>query len=112
MLDPNAEGEGLVQRVRSLTTWPTDRLWAGGRNPAGRRPGAGADFVIEAAGFEHVTPRLPYTGVCSEPQRRFASLVGERVDRDLRRRLQTSLGGPTGCAQLYDLTADLLKLLA
>jgi DUF2889 family protein len=61
---------------------------------------------------EHVTPRLPYTGVCSEPQRRFASLVGERVDGDLRRRLQTSLGGPTGCAQLYDLTADLLKLLA
>ena len=61
---------------------------------------------------EHVTPRLPYSGVCSEPQRRFASLVGERVDGDLRRRLQTSLGGPTGCAQLYDLTADLLKLLA
>jgi threonine dehydrogenase-like Zn-dependent dehydrogenase len=23
-----------------------------------RRPGAGADFVIEAAGLEHVTPRL------------------------------------------------------
>jgi S-(hydroxymethyl)glutathione dehydrogenase/alcohol dehydrogenase len=58
VLDPNAEGEGLVQRVRALTTWPTDRLWSGGRNPAGRRPGAGADFVIEAAGFEHVAPRL------------------------------------------------------
>jgi S-(hydroxymethyl)glutathione dehydrogenase/alcohol dehydrogenase len=58
VLDPNVEGDGLVQRVRSLTTWPTDRLWAGGRNPAGRRPGSGADFVIEAAGFEHVTPRL------------------------------------------------------
>jgi S-(hydroxymethyl)glutathione dehydrogenase / alcohol dehydrogenase len=58
VLDPNVEGDGLVQRVRSLTTWPTDRLWAGGRNPAGRRPGSGADFVIEAAGLEHVTPRL------------------------------------------------------
>ena len=38
VLDPNAEGEGLVQRVRSLTTWPTDRLWAGGRNPGGAAP--------------------------------------------------------------------------
>jgi hypothetical protein len=61
---------------------------------------------------EHVTPRLPYMGVCSEPQRRLASLVGERADPALRRRLQTTLGGETGCAQLYDLTADLLKLLA
>lgn len=58
VLDPNVEGDGLVQRVRSLTTWPTSRLWSGGRNPAGRRPGAGADYVIEAAGLEHVAPRL------------------------------------------------------
>jgi len=57
-LDPNVEGTGLVQRVRALTSWPTDRLWAGGRNPAGRRPGAGADVVIEAAGLDQVTPRL------------------------------------------------------
>jgi Protein of unknown function (DUF2889) len=60
---------------------------------------------------EHVTPRLPYLGVCSEPQRRFASLIGERVDRELRKRIQGILGGEAGCAQLYDLTADLLKLL-
>jgi S-(hydroxymethyl)glutathione dehydrogenase/alcohol dehydrogenase len=58
VLDPNVEGDGLVQRVRSLTTWPTSRLWSGGRNPGGRRPGSGADYVIEAAGLEHVTPRL------------------------------------------------------
>lgn len=58
LLDPNVEGDGLVARVRALTTWPTDRLWAGGRNPAGRRPGVGADFVIEAAGLEHVPSRL------------------------------------------------------
>jgi S-(hydroxymethyl)glutathione dehydrogenase/alcohol dehydrogenase len=57
-LDPNVEGDGLVQRVRALTTWPTDRLWAGGRNPAGRRPGSGADVVIEAAGLDQVTPKL------------------------------------------------------
>ena len=60
---------------------------------------------------EHVTPRLPYMGVCSEPQRRIASLLGERVDRDLRKRIGATLGGEAGCAQLYDLTADLLKLL-
>jgi len=29
----------------------------------------------------------------------------------LRQRIQGHLGGETGCAQLYDLTADLLKLL-
>src|SRR5262245_63687312 len=43
-LDPNVEGDGIVDKVRSLTTWPTDRLWSGGRNPGGRRPGSGADF--------------------------------------------------------------------
>jgi hypothetical protein len=60
---------------------------------------------------EHVTPRLPYMGVCSEPQRRLASLVGESTDPGLRKRIQETLGGEGGCAQLYDLTADLLKLL-
>jgi S-(hydroxymethyl)glutathione dehydrogenase/alcohol dehydrogenase len=57
-LDPNVERDNLVQRVRELTTWPTDRLWSGGRNPGGRRPGAGADFVIEAAGADQVRPKL------------------------------------------------------
>jgi len=61
---------------------------------------------------EHVTPRLPYQGVCSEPQRRIAGLLGERVDAGLRKRIQVTLGGVAGCAQLYDLTADVLKLLA
>jgi S-(hydroxymethyl)glutathione dehydrogenase/alcohol dehydrogenase len=57
-LDPNVERDALLQKVRELTVWPTDRLWAGGRNPAGRRPGAGADFVIEAAGADQFPPRL------------------------------------------------------
>ena len=60
---------------------------------------------------EHLTPRLPYMGVCSEPQRRITRLLGERADAGLRKRIQATLGGETGCAQLYDLTADLLKLL-
>ena len=67
------------------------------------------DTIVRA---EHVTPRLPYQGVCSEPQRRFGALLGERADRDLRKRIQVMLGGESGCAQLYDLTADLLKLLS
>ena len=58
VLDPNAEGPNLIARVRELTTWPTDRLWSGGRNPGGRRPGSGADFVVEAAGAEQVRPKL------------------------------------------------------
>jgi hypothetical protein len=60
---------------------------------------------------EHVTPKLPYMGICSEPQRKIAALIGETVDAGLRKRAQTHLGGEGGCAQLYDLTADLLKLL-
>jgi hypothetical protein len=60
---------------------------------------------------EHITPRLPYMGICSEPQRRIAALLGETADEGLRRRIGDHLGGEGGCAQLYDLTADLLKLL-
>jgi hypothetical protein len=61
---------------------------------------------------EHLTPKLPYMGLCSEPQRRLAAMLGETADAGLRKRAQAHLGGPAGCAQLYDLTADLLKLLA
>lgn len=60
---------------------------------------------------EHATPRLPYMGICSEPQRNLAALVGETVDEGLRKRIGPLIGGAGGCAQLYDLTADLLKLL-
>ncbi len=60
---------------------------------------------------EHLTPRLPYMGLCSEPQRTIAALLGETADAGLRKRVQAHLGGESGCAQLYDLTADLLKLL-
>jgi hypothetical protein len=66
------------------------------------------DTIVRA---EHVTPRLPYMGICSEPQRKITALIGETADDGLRRRIQTHLGGETGCAQLYDLTSDLLKLL-
>jgi hypothetical protein len=60
---------------------------------------------------ESVTSRLPYAGICSEPQGRIKALLGETVDGGLRKRLSGHVGGVGGCAQLFDLTADLLKLL-
>jgi len=39
-------------------------------------------------------------------------MIGQTLDTGLRKRIQTLLGGTAGCAQLYDLTADLLKLLS
>jgi len=61
---------------------------------------------------EHQTPRLPYAGLCGEPQRKLVALLGETADAGLARRVQSHLGGPTGCAQLFDLTVDVLRLLA
>src|SRR5262249_35488491 len=57
-----------------------------------------------------LTPRLPYLGICSEVQGRIDAMIGESLDDGLAKRIQTHLGGSTGCAQLYDLTSDLLKL--
>jgi hypothetical protein len=50
-------------------------------------------------------------GICSEPQARIRSLIGQTLDAGLLRRIQGLLGGGAGCAQLYDLTADLLRLV-
>jgi S-(hydroxymethyl)glutathione dehydrogenase/alcohol dehydrogenase len=58
VLDPNAEGAKLVDRVRGLTSGPNNRLWAGGRDSGGLLGGAGADFVVEAAGADAVAPKL------------------------------------------------------
>jgi hypothetical protein len=64
------------------------------------------------AAADSVTSRLPYQGICTEPQGKLASLIGQPADGALRKRIQSQLGGESGCAQLYDLTADLLKLLS
>jgi S-(hydroxymethyl)glutathione dehydrogenase / alcohol dehydrogenase len=60
VLDPNAEGDRVIERVReiSMAGGPGDRYWAGGRDTGGRRSGSGADFVVEAAGAATVTPRV------------------------------------------------------
>ena len=57
-LDPNAEGDKLVERVRELSRGPHNRLWAGGRDSGGLLGGAGADFVLEAAGADQAPPRV------------------------------------------------------
>jgi S-(hydroxymethyl)glutathione dehydrogenase/alcohol dehydrogenase len=58
ILDPNVESAKLVERVRGLSAGPTSRAWSGGRDSGGRRSGAGADVVVEAAGAEFVRPKL------------------------------------------------------
>ncbi len=60
---------------------------------------------------DSITSRLPYRGLCEEPQARVRSMIGEKVDALLRKRSQSLLGGEAGCAQLFDLTGDVLKLL-
>ena len=60
-LDPVAEGDGLVERVRELCRGPNDRRFAGGVS-WGRAGNAvmarGADFVVEAAGFQALPPKV------------------------------------------------------
>jgi S-(hydroxymethyl)glutathione dehydrogenase / alcohol dehydrogenase len=57
-LDPNVEGDKLVERVRELSKGPHNRLWAGGRDSGGLLGGAGADFVLEAAGADQAPPKV------------------------------------------------------
>ena len=57
-LDPNVEGDKLVERVRELSKGPNNRLWAGGRDSGGLLGGAGADFVLEAAGADQAQPKV------------------------------------------------------
>jgi S-(hydroxymethyl)glutathione dehydrogenase/alcohol dehydrogenase len=57
-LDPNVEGDKLVERVRELSKGPNNRLWAGGRDSGGLLGGAGADFVLEAAGADQAAPKV------------------------------------------------------
>ena len=59
-LDAVAEGDGIVERVRELCRGPNDRRFAGSVS-WGRAGNAvmarGADFVVEAAGFQAFPPK-------------------------------------------------------
>lgn len=71
-LDPNVEGTNLVEKVRSLCEFPSDRRLAGGRNPSLMGNNAGPDYVIEAVGGESFPPKVEAgpdpTGVLSLQQ--------------------------------------------
>jgi S-(hydroxymethyl)glutathione dehydrogenase/alcohol dehydrogenase len=59
-LDPVAEGDGLVERVRELCRGPNDRRFAGGvtwGRTGNAVMGRGADFVVEAAGLQAFPPK-------------------------------------------------------
>jgi Protein of unknown function (DUF2889) len=58
-----------------------------------------------------LTPRLPYMGICEEPQRRVGGMVGVKVEADWPGVVRARLGGRQGCFQLTDLTSDLFRLL-
>lgn len=57
-LDPNAEGNGLVAKIRDLCKDPTGRRFAGGRLFDGRGVPDGADFVINAVGSDWFPPKV------------------------------------------------------
>ena len=56
VLDPNVEGDGLVEKIRQMCSGPNDRVFAGGRTH-GRPTAFGADFTVEAVGDSLVSPR-------------------------------------------------------
>jgi len=60
-LDPNAEGMGLVERIRELCKGPTDRKFAGGHawTTVGMASGArGSDFTIDTVGRDNAPPKV------------------------------------------------------
>jgi S-(hydroxymethyl)glutathione dehydrogenase/alcohol dehydrogenase len=60
VLDPAAEGDGLVERIRDLCKGRTDRKFAGGMNWGKDGLGAaarGSDYSIEAAGVQTMPPK-------------------------------------------------------
>lgn len=59
VLDPNAEGKGLVNKIQELCKGPTDRRFAGGRawDDDLFAVGRGPDFTIEAVGGDSFPPK-------------------------------------------------------
>jgi DUF2889 family protein len=65
----------------------------------------------EVLGARLLTPRLPYMGICEEPQERVRDMVGVTLGADWAGVVRMRLGGRRGCFQLTDLTSDLFRLL-
>ncbi len=61
VLDPNVEGANIVERIREMCKGPNDRRFSGGKSWAKSPFSAqsrGADFVVEAAGFQAMPPKF------------------------------------------------------
>jgi S-(hydroxymethyl)glutathione dehydrogenase/alcohol dehydrogenase len=57
-LDPNVEGNGLVEKIRELCRDSAARKLLGGRNHMPGSDAAGADFVIATVGADAVAPKV------------------------------------------------------
>lgn len=55
--------------------------------------------------------RLPYHGLCEDPQQRTASLNGLHVNAAFVQQCAERIGGAHGCTHLFDLAVDVLRLL-
>lgn len=54
--------------------------------------------------------RLPYYGLCEDPQQRTARLNGLRVTASYVKDFAAHVGGASGCTHLFDLAIDCLRL--
>lgn len=54
--------------------------------------------------------RLPYHGICEDPQLRTTGLNGLRVTSAYVKQFAEHVGGATGCTHLFDLSMDCLRL--
>jgi S-(hydroxymethyl)glutathione dehydrogenase/alcohol dehydrogenase len=58
VLDPNVEGNGLIEKIRNLCKGPTDRVFSGGRVWSNDlNIPRGCDFCIEAVGGDVLPPK-------------------------------------------------------
>jgi S-(hydroxymethyl)glutathione dehydrogenase/alcohol dehydrogenase len=61
VLDPNAEGDNLVPKIKDMCAG-TDRFFAGGRSHLANRAriaaNIGPDFLIEAVGYDRAKPKV------------------------------------------------------
>ena len=58
VLDPNVEGDGLVQKIRDICSGPTDRKLLGGRDSTRDSDSRGADCVVATVGADTVRPTV------------------------------------------------------
>jgi len=58
VLDPNVEGDGLVQKIRQLCADGTDRKFLGGRDSTANGDSRGADYVVATVGADALPPTV------------------------------------------------------